>query len=152
VYIKLLHTSGIILSYIIHMFYIMQNSLTFLTPFLHYTHVSGRHYTILKMQYLPWYSTWLNQLNRFSTTPQALNDWTRIFYFVQMGFYHVFHTWTYCTLVRLTPSITLFPYAITLPHYSTVCSGFYNSIFINECNEFQYYLLSSILFSSPTSK
>jgi hypothetical protein len=69
---------------------------------------------------------------------------------VQRGFALAFHPWMYCTLIRLTPSITL-PYPFHNSHYPTVFSAFHYAIFLYRCNVFLYYSLSVIFFSSCSS-
>jgi hypothetical protein len=67
----------------------------------------------------------------------------------QRGFTMEFHTWLYCSLLRLTPYFTLFSY-LPFPHYSTAFSVFCYIIFIHRCSVFQNYLFS-VFFSSPAS-
>jgi hypothetical protein len=58
--------------------------------------------------------------------------------------FHHDNSWTYLTLTRLNPSITLLPSS-----FLTAFSAFHYIIFIHRGNVFKYYSLS--FFSSPSS-
>jgi hypothetical protein len=57
----------------------------------------------------------------------------------------IFHQWIFCTLIRITPSITFSPIPLC-PYYSTAFSVFHYIIYIHRCSIFWYHSLSFILF------